>query len=219
MALVPMHVEVGDFERNYGEFVRRLDEAMAYSPDLVLFPEYCLTGFRTWDFSGAKLYDEIVRRVGTLVRERGIYVAFGLLEPDGECVYNSAVLMGRDGRVTLKHRKFQEPMRFCTGEELGAVDTEFGRVSLVICGDLYNDRILKGLLRVRPDYVLVPMEYTPEYGQLNEGDVRAMAERSRLFGAITFVANTFPPGGAWVFGRGGEVLAASEGDGLLIYEV
>jgi predicted amidohydrolase len=108
-ALIPMRVEDGNFEANWVEFERRFGEALAHNPDFVVFPEYCLTGFEEWDFSGARLYDEITARVSELARENNVYVVFGLHELYKNCVYNSALLIGRNGEVLLKHRKFQEP--------------------------------------------------------------------------------------------------------------
>lgn len=217
-ALIPMRVEVGNFEANWAEFERRFREALAYNPDFLLFPEYCLTGFEEWDFSGAGLYDEIVERVSGLAKENGVYVVFGLLEPYKNCVYNSALLIGRNGEVLLKHRKFQEPYKFCTGNTVRTAKTEFGKVAVIICGDLYNKRILKWVRRKRPAYLFVPMEYSPEYGKPNEEDVKAMAERVRLLGVRAFIVNSYPPGGAWVFDENGTLLASSEGEKTLVWE-
>ena len=218
VALVPMRVEVGNFNANWAEFERRFDEALAHNPDFVVFPEYCLTGFEEWDFSGAELYDEIVGRVSSLARENGVYVVFGLLEPYKNCVYNSALLIGRNGEVLLKHRKFQEPVKFCTGNTVKTAKTEFGKVAIIICGDLYNKRILKWVRRKRPAYLFVPMEYSPDYGEPSGEDVEAMAERVKLLGTRTFIVNSYPPGGAWVFDENGNLLAESRKDELLIWE-
>ncbi len=213
-----MRVEAGNFEANWREFQRRFNEALTHEPDLIAFPEYCLTGFEEWDFSGAELYGEIVERVSGLAREAGVYVVFGLLEPYKNCVYNSALLIGRNGEVLLKHRKFQEPMKFCTGNTVRTARTEFGKAAIIICGDLYNKRIAKWVRKKRPDFIFVPMEYSPDYGEPNEEDVGAMAERVRLFGAKTFVVNSYPPGGAWIFDGNGTPLAESRGDKILVWE-
>ena len=196
VALIPMCVKTGDFSANWAEFERRFSEALTHNPDFVVFPEYCLTGFEEWDFSGAELYDEIIERVSKLARENGIYIVFGLLEPYRDCVYNSALLIGRNGEVLLKHRKFQEPYKFCTGNTVRRAKTEFGKVAMIICGDLYNKRILKWVRRKKPDYLFVPRVYSPEYRKPNEEDVRAMAERVKLLGTKTFVVTSHPLGGA-----------------------
>jgi len=219
VALIPMRVETGNFEANWREFEGRFKEALKHEPDFLVFPEYCLTGFEEWDFSGAGLYGEIVKRVSALARETGVYVVFGLLEPYKNCVYNSALLIDRNGEVLLKHRKFQEPIGFCTGNTVRTAWTEFGKVAVIICGDLYNKRIAKWVKRKGPDYLFVPMEYSPDYGELNNEDVEAMAERVKLLGVKAFIVNSYPPGGAWVFNEKGELLALSRGDDLLSFEV
>ncbi|AHL22723.1 carbon-nitrogen hydrolase family protein [Thermococcus nautili] len=218
VALIPMRVETGNFEANWREFEKRFREVLKHGPDFLVFPEYCLTGFEEWDFSGAGLYNEIVEKVSALARKVGVYVVFGLLEPYRDCVYNSALLIGRNGEVLLKHRKFQEPMKFCTGNTVRTAGTEFGKVAVIICGDLYNKRIAKWVKRKRPDYLFVPMEYSPDYGELNNEDVGAMAERAKLLGVRTFIVNSYPPGGAWVFDRNGGLLASAAGDDVLIFD-
>ncbi len=97
---------MGTSRQTGGEFEKRFKEALAYSPDFLVFPGYCLTCFEEWDFSGAGLYNEIVEHVSSLARKAGVYVVFGLLEPYKSCVYNSALLICRNGEVLLKHRKF-----------------------------------------------------------------------------------------------------------------
>ncbi|ASJ02458.1 carbon-nitrogen hydrolase [Thermococcus profundus] len=218
VALIPMRVEDGNFEANWREFKRRFSEALEQDPDFLVFPEYCLTGFREWDFSGAGLYDEIFRRVSNLARENGVYIVFGLLEPYKHCIYNSALLIGRNGEVLLKHHKFQEPHKFCTGNTVKTARTEFGKVAIIICGDFYNKRIAKWVRRKKPDLLFVPMEYSPDYGEPNEEDVRAMSERVRLLGVKAFIVNSHPPGGAWVFERDGRLIAESMGDEILLWE-
>ncbi|MDN5321373.1 MAG: hypothetical protein PWP49_1793, partial [Thermococcaceae archaeon] len=48
---------------------------------------------------------------------------------------------------------------------------------------------------------------------------KAMSERVKLFRAKTFIVNSFPPGGAWVFDEAGNILAGVVGDEFLIFDV
>ena len=217
VALIPMRVKVNDFEANWKEFKRKFEEGLRYKPDILVFLEYCLTGFKEWNFSGAKLYGEIVNRVSELAKENLVYVILGLLEPYKNCVYNSALLINREGEVILKHRKFQEPMKFCTGNTVRTAKTEFGKLAIIICGDLYNKRIAKWIKKKKPDYLFVPMEYSPETGKIIEEDIKVMSERVKLLEVKAFVVNSSPLGGAWVFDKNGELLAQSVGDYILIF--
>ncbi|NJE60278.1 carbon-nitrogen hydrolase family protein [Thermococcus sp. 21S7] len=223
VALIPMKVRVNDFEVNWREFERRFSEAMQHGPDFVVFPEYCLTGFDEWDFSGAELYGEIVERVSRLAGEAGVYVVFGLLEPYKNCTYNSALLIGRNGEILLKHRKFQEPMKFCTGNTVKTARTDLGKVAIIICGDLYNKRIAKWIRRKRPDFIFMPMDRSP-WGDFNLAEeVADMGRRVALLGVRTFIVNSFGHwdsfGGAWFFDSDGKLLASSEGEEILVVEV
>ncbi|NJE26887.1 carbon-nitrogen hydrolase family protein [Thermococcus sp. MV5] len=222
VALIPMRVKVNDFEANWEEFKQRFKEAWEYDPDILVFPEYCLTGFNEWDFSGAKFYDEIVERVSALAKENSVYVIVGLLEPYKHCVYNSALLINREGEVILKHRKFQEPMKFCTGNTVRIAKTEFGKLAIIICGDLYNKRIAKWIKRKRPDYIFVPMDRSP-WGNFNlEEEIKCMSGRVKLLGVKTFIVNSYSHwdsfGGAWVFDENGNLLAQSAGGNILIFD-
>jgi len=213
-----MEVRVGKFDYNRREFERFLREVMDYAPELVVFPEYFLTGFKMWDFSSARLYRTILDLLKEAATSFNVYIAAGVLEVSDDCVYNSAVLVSPNGRVILKHRKFQEPMRFCRGEKLEGAETPWGKVAMIICGDLYNDRIAEEIKRVRPDYLLVPMEYSPPYGPLNEKDIEAMSQKARTFKSTMLVTNAFPPGGAWIFDRSGKLLSSSQDDTPLLVE-
>ncbi len=219
VALIPMEVRTGDFSSNLKEFRRRFEEAMKHKPEVIVFPEYCLTGFEMWDFSGAERYGEILRIAGDMASAAGVYLILGLLEKEEKCIYNSAIMVSPEGRVILKHRKFQEPMKFCRGSRLQVAHTPWGRVSIIICGDIYNEEILSRVRSARPDYLFVPMEYTPDHGPLNEEDVEAMSERFRSMGTTALVVNSFPPGGAWVFDADGNLIASSQGSHLLILDV
>jgi len=97
--------------------------------------------------------------------------------------------------------------------------TEFGKAAIIICGDLYNKRIAKWIRQKRPDFLFVPMEYSPDYGELNEEDVEAMAERVKLLGVKTFIVNSHSPGGAWAFDPDGKLLASSRGYEILVVEI
>ena len=155
-----------------------------------------------------------MKRVSKLAKESSVYVVFGLLEPYKNCVYNSALLIGRKG-VLLKHRKFQEPYKFCTGNTVRTAKTEFRKVAVIICGGLYNKRIAKWVMRKRPDYLFVPMDYSLEYGEPNEKDVKAMAGRIRLLGVKTFIVNSSPPGNAR-FSRGDTVVSSGKEEMLVV---
>jgi len=137
-----------------------------------------------------------VEKIKKLAIENAVSIILGALEPARRCVYNSAIMIDRTGNLRLKHRKFQEPYGFCVGNTLKTAKTELGEIAIIICGDLYNDKIATRIIRKKPDLLFVPMDYSPEYGSLSDEDIEAMAQRVMAFQVRTFVVNGSPPGGA-----------------------
>lgn len=95
-------------------------------------------------------------------RQNGICVCAGLVERDGGTVYNSAVLIGREGRLLLLHRKLNEldighPF-YAQGDRLGVARTEFGAIGVMICADAFarGQTITRTLGYMGADVILSP---------------------------------------------------------------
>ena len=229
-ALASMSVRVGDVAGNWLRLRRYAWLSALRGAELVVFPEYCLTGFRAWWFGDAALYWELLGMVERLARSLRLYVALGLLEPPEviaapHCpAYNSAVLVSPEGSVVLKHRKWEEPILFCRGSEVGAVDTSLGRVALIICGDLFNKRVRESVRGLSVDYLIVPMDRsgTPgiDYDFMEEVDAMGEAVRECGVRRGALIVNTHSHDGshgfALVLDSSGTVLSASVGEGLLM---
>jgi predicted amidohydrolase len=70
-----------------------------------------------------------------------VYIVFGMLEREGGLLYNTAVLLDRNGDIIGKYRKVQLPLQeayggVAPGATVPVFDTDFGRVALLICQDL-----------------------------------------------------------------------------------
>lgn len=76
-------------------------------------------------------------------RKSRIWVVAGLVERDGDRLYNTAILISPDGEIVLKHRKINELALahglYSLGMEIAVADTELGRVGLAVCADNYPD--------------------------------------------------------------------------------
>ena len=75
-------------------------------------------------------------------RRNNIWVVAGLTELDGEIVYNTAVLLDRQGEIAGKYRKVHLPREEWTkgvrpGNEYPVFKTEFGKVAIQICYDWF----------------------------------------------------------------------------------
>jgi len=107
--------------------------------------------------------DGNLRRIAALARKHGLMIAIGIDEKDGDRLYDSAVLVDKTGKFLWKHRKINVLPELMTPpysegrpEDIGVVDTEFGRIAVLICADTFTDAFLDRLKSFKPDLALVP---------------------------------------------------------------
>jgi len=145
IAAVQMDCKLGDVRGNLLRMCERLAEAARHGARLVLFPECVLTGYGFESKAEALPYAEPIpgpacRTLADACREAGAYAVFGMLERDGERLFNACALVGPQG-VVGGYRKVHLPYlgvdRFATpGDRPFAVhDIDGLRVGLNICYD------------------------------------------------------------------------------------
>jgi len=233
VALISTYVRVGDLMGNWLRLKLYARLAAASGAELEVFPEYCLTGFRCWWFGDAASHWELLGMVERLARLTGTYIALGLMEPPEvsdapSCpAYNSAVLVSPEGSVVLRHRKWEEPILFCRGSEVSVADTPFGRVALIVCGDLFNDEVRNRVKGLDVDYLIVPMDRSGSPGvdyDFSE-EVKAMGDAVRDCGIrhAALIVNTHGHEGshgfALVIDSLGKPLSVLRGEGMLLSSV
>jgi predicted amidohydrolase len=82
------------------------------------------------------------QRLGEAARKNNIWVVAGLNERVGDVVYNTAVLLNRQGQVAGTYRKTHLPREewrqgVRPGGEYPVFDTDFGRIAMQICYDWF----------------------------------------------------------------------------------
>ncbi|MGA8729015.1 MAG: carbon-nitrogen hydrolase family protein, partial [Terracidiphilus sp.] len=131
-------------------------------------------------------------RIGALARKHNIMIAIGLDERDGDHLYDSAILVDKTGKLLWKHRKINVLPELMTPpyaqgrpEDIGVVETEFGRIAVLICADTFTDAYLDRLKALKPDLMLVPYgwaaprEEWPQHSKLLEDLVMKRAAQAR----------------------------------------
>lgn len=145
IASVQIDVVVENREATLAKIASWTDEAATKNADVVLFPELVLSaGYSLGD----KFYDVAepvpgpsTRALGEKARAHGMYIVAGIAEQGATgTVYNTAVIIGRDGEVVGAYRKTHiftpTESSFALGSELPVFDLDFGRVAIPICYDL-----------------------------------------------------------------------------------
>ena len=169
VALVVPRV-TADSASNLATVERMSQAAISSEANLILLPEAVLTGLVNNDDPshdlqlGQTIPGPATERLGALCSRHGIWLGFGMLEREHDSLYDSAVLLGRDGSISLRYRRIQpqwhgrnaDPDVYCHGSELGTADGPLGRIGFLLCGDLFDDAIVSRFVTLGADWLLFP---------------------------------------------------------------
>jgi predicted amidohydrolase len=183
----------GDREGNFRRIEYALGAARAQHADIAAFPESAILGWENPDAHdmATPIPGDDSDRIAALARKYGVMIAIGLDEKDGDQLFDSAILVDRTGKLLWKHRKLnvlpelmEPPYAIGDRESIGVVDTEFGRIGVVICADTFVDAYAQKVASLKPDLMLVPYGWAAEVGQwpAHEQDLeRLVAGRAKLW--------------------------------------
>jgi predicted amidohydrolase len=138
----------GDKEANYRRLEPLIREAAKNGAELIVTTECCLDGYAIADKT-IPLGDYLAlgepvpggayfQRFRALARELHVHLVAGMLESDGTARYNTAVLIGPDGRLVGKYRKQKlghESVRNTAGTVSTVHETRLGKMGVMICAD------------------------------------------------------------------------------------
>jgi predicted amidohydrolase len=151
-------------EENVEQFVAAFEKGTTGKMDVILFPEGMTV------VGNGKSYVEVAepvpgpttKRLGELAKARGSWVIAGIYETEGQAVYNTAVLIDREGRYVGKYRKVYLPREeyehgLTPGNTFPVFDTDFGRIGLMICYDVFFSDPAKALAAQGAEVILLPI--------------------------------------------------------------
>ena len=167
----------GDREGNFRRVEYALEHARAEHADIAAFPESVVLGWENPDAHrlSAPIPGADSTRVAALAQKYHLMISIGLDEEDGGKLYDTAILIDRTGSILWKHRKLNvlaylmdPPYSEGLAEGIGIVETEFGRIGLVICADTFQDSVAKRIAELAPDLMLVPYGWAAPIDQWPE---------------------------------------------------
>ncbi len=177
LALIQMYVEGGDPEKNLRHAGELITQAARAGAAVLLLPETFDLG---WTHPAARTRAEPLPdgTTGVMLREaarrHGVYICAGLVERDGEAVYNAAVLIDPQGKILLRHRKLNEldigHGCYGQGDRLGVAATPLGRFGIMICADAFarDNAIIQSLGYMGADIVFSPAAWAVPADHDNE---------------------------------------------------
>jgi predicted amidohydrolase len=156
------------------EDIQSLVEQYKNSSDIIVFPELALNGYLLQD----KLYEdawliqelEMLRNlskdvdivVGAAMRDDGLFRNAGLYFSGGE-------LLSQHNKVHLpNYGMFEEARYFEAGEVFESFMSKFGKISMIVCEDMWHEDVHRDLENENPDYVIA-LVASPARGFSDEG--------------------------------------------------
>ncbi|MFE9691885.1 carbon-nitrogen hydrolase family protein [Micromonospora sp. NPDC005806] len=199
--------------------VERLLAAMrtqCVGADLVITPELVTTGYdlAIIDQRGAELAEPLDGPTVTAVTEEaqrlGTTVVLGLLERDGDALYDTAVVVVPDGTVhpfRKTHLYPPERLRFAAGNSLLTIDTPAGRLGPLICFEHAFPELATTLALAGAQILVIPSAVPFGYEYLLTLRTRARAQDNQVFAVACNLTGGDYCGRSLIVDPRGEVLA------------
>ncbi len=151
-------------ERPVDAFVEVVGKTVRQKTDLIVLPEgITVVGTK-------KKYTDVAEPVpgpttqvlGELARKHDSWIAAGIYERDGVAVYNTSVLLDRQGRLAGKYRKVYIPREEIEGGITPGIDypvfqTDFGRIGMMICYDVFYTDPARALALQGAEIIAMPI--------------------------------------------------------------
>lgn len=149
---------------NIAAFLGAAEATMPAKSDIVLLPEGITvvgTNKRYVDV-GETVPGPTTARLGEFARKHRTYIAAGIYEREGPVVYNTAVLIDREGNLAGKYRKVYLPHAeiedgLTPGSDYPVFRTDFGAVGMMICYDVFYADPARALALKGAEVVLLPI--------------------------------------------------------------
>ena len=166
-------------------------EAARDGAKILVCPEMMLSGYRIGSEEIERLAEPAdgpsAASISAVASRVGIHIAYGYPERCDGIIYNSAQLIGADGRQRLNYRKTHlfgddERSAFTAGAgEWAIADIDGWRTGLLICYDVEFPEAVRALALEGADLVLVPTALMAPYDVVARVVVRARAVENQLY--------------------------------------
>ncbi len=169
-------------EASVQAFVDLIDKEVKPGTDIILLPEGISvvgTG-KTYADVAEPLPGPTTRALGDIARKKNAWIVAGLFEREAPAIYNTAVLIDRQGRLAGKYRKVYLPREeieggLTPGNDYPVFTTDFGRIGMMICWDTQYADPARALALKGAELILMPI-----WGG-NETLAKARAIENRVF--------------------------------------
>ncbi|WP_030664815.1 nitrilase-related carbon-nitrogen hydrolase [Streptomyces rimosus] len=159
--------EEGKVDDNRAKMVELAGRAAGKGAKLIVLPEMATSGYSFFSRAEmSKAAEQVPGKttdaLGAVARQHRAYIAFGMPvhDPDTNRYYNSAVLLGPDGETRGVYRKrnhlIESSYNASSFDRIPTFDTEYGRMALVICSDMFNSQFPRAAAVQGTDILIAP---------------------------------------------------------------
>ncbi len=149
---------------NIVQFSNLIAKAANQKPDIVCLPEGVTLVGTTHNYISASetVPGPTTEYLGEIARKHNLYIVAGILEKNGDTVFNTAVLIDRKGNFAGKYRKVSLPQEeidggITPGNSFPVFDTDFGKIGIMICWDVTFPEPAKALAQKGAEIILLPI--------------------------------------------------------------
>jgi predicted amidohydrolase len=146
------------------QFVDLIERKVSEKVDLIVLPEgITVVGTGKGDADVAEaIPGPTTAALGEVARRKHSYVVAGIFEREMPAVYNTAVLIDREGRLIGKYRKVYLPREevesgVTPGNDFPVFRTDFGTVGIMICWDVQYPDPARALALKGAEMILMPI--------------------------------------------------------------
>ncbi|MGZ3351588.1 MAG: nitrilase-related carbon-nitrogen hydrolase, partial [Xanthobacteraceae bacterium] len=227
---------LGDVEHNIGLATQLVDAAVRQGAELVVLPECMDTGYLFDSAEHCRALAEpvpegrFVSAMAALARKHDIFIASGITEwdPGRQRIFNSGVMLDRKGEVAVHyHKQFlatHDQNWFAFGERgCPVVDTDLGRIGLLICFDGRIPEIARSLALQGAEIIVDMANFFAMDQAEMWGPARSYENGVWLVAATKagYERSIYYPGGSMIVDPKGRVLAKMpyERHGVIVADV
>jgi len=151
-------------KENLVQFSKFIAQAASQKADIVCLPEGITLVGTTNDYISASetVPGPSTEFLGKIAQKHKLYIVAGILEKSGDVVYNTAVLIDRNGNLAGKYRKVSLPQEefdggVTPGNSFPVFETDFGKIGLMICWDVTFPESARVLAQKGAEIIFLPI--------------------------------------------------------------
>jgi omega-amidase len=169
-----------DKEENIKQAICKIEEAAKNNCDFVLLPEMFTCPYvakKFHEYAEKEDSSTTLAQMSKVAKRNKIYIVSGTIpELDDGKIYNTCYVFNKEGEIVGKHRKthlfdinidnikFKESDFLEYGNDITIIDTEFGKVGVVVCYDIRFPEYFKILAKAGVDIIFIPAAFNTVTG-------------------------------------------------------